>query len=306
MLEVKNLVKKYGNKQVLNGISFTIEKGCIYGFLGRNGAGKTTTMNILSGIINYNSGEILFAGKNFADSKREILENIGYVPQNPIFYDYMNAVEYLTFVAELTKYDKSNLKYRIDEVLEFVGLEKEKKKRIKAYSGGMRQRFAIATAVFNKPSLLILDEPTSSLDPEGRIDVLNYVRNLKSTDTTVFLSTHILNDIERVSDEVSIIDKGRLIVSDNLLALKNKYLMPIIDIESSADFGSIIEDLKSIAEVKDIKESGHTLSIYSDDIEPASQKILATVSEKQFPIISFNRRKSNLDDIFMRLINENV
>lgn len=305
MLSVKNLEKRYGSNHVLRSIDFQISAGTIYGFLGRNGAGKTTTMNILAGIIGFDKGEILFEGKEFRQNKREILQELGYVTQSPVFYDYMTPVEYLNFIATLTGFDPSATKVRIAEVLEFAGLSAEKKKKIKAFSGGMRQRFAIAVAIFNRPKLLILDEPTSSLDPQGRADILNFIKDLKTTGTTVFLSTHILNDIERVADEVSIIEKGKIIVSDNLNALKNKYLMPIIDIESTETFEPIKSKISELAGVKEVSINEGLMSVYIEHGD-LSNDILRIIADTKFRIQSFNQRKSNLDDIFMRLINENI
>ena len=199
MLKVIELRKSYGSFEVLKGISFEIEKGSIYGYLGPNGAGKTTTMNILSGLIDYNSGEILFEGSDLRKNKKNLLKKIGYLPQNPVFYGYMNAYEYLNFIGSLSGMDDRQIKQRTGEVLEIVKLTDAARRKIGSYSGGMKQRFGIAVTIFNNPEMVFLDEPTSALDPEGRMEVLELIKELRGNGTTVFLSTHILRGFRRES-----------------------------------------------------------------------------------------------------------
>ena len=305
MLKVVNLNKKYGNFEVLKDISFEIKKGTIYGFLGPNGAGKTTTMNILSGLIDFNGGEVYLDGENFKNNKRELLRKVGYLPQSPIFYNYMSALEYLHFIGELTNMPEKNIKARTAEILDIVKLTDAAKRKVGQYSGGMKQRLGIAVALFNKPEMVFLDEPTSALDPEGRMEILEYIKALKSVGTTVFLSTHILSDIERVCDEVSILDKGKILISDNLENLKSMYIQPIFDIEFEKccfNFDKILLESKWVEKVI-IKEN--KASIYVNNINIAKSELLKLLVQGENTILSFNLRKSNLEDIFMRLVNEN-
>jgi len=305
MLKVVNLNKKYGNLEVLKDISFEIKKGTIYGFLGPNGAGKTTTMNILSGLIDFNGGEVYLDGENFKNNKRELLRKVGYLPQSPIFYNYMNALEYLHFIGELTNMPEKNIKARTAEILDIVKLTDAAKRKVGQYSGGMKQRLGIAVALFNKPEMVFLDEPTSALDPEGRMEILEYIKALKSVGTTIFLSTHILSDIERVCDEVSILDKGKILISDNLENLKSKYIQPIFDIEFEKccfNFDKILMESKWVEKVL-MKEN--KASIYVNNIDIAKSELLKLLVQGENTILSFNLRKSNLEDIFMRLVNEN-
>jgi ABC-2 type transport system ATP-binding protein len=306
MLKVVNLTKSYGSHKVLNGISFEIKKGMIYGFLGQNGAGKTTTMNILTGLIGFNSGEIYLKGKPLLEDKRKLLETVGYLPQHPVFYGYMTAVEYLNFIGQVNKMSSKEIKERSREVLDIVKLSEDSKRKVGGYSGGMKQRFGIAVAMFNHPEILILDEPTSALDPEGRMEVLELIERLKSEGTTVFLSTHILNDVERVCDEVSILHEGRIIVSENLETLRNKYIQPIYDVEFDKDCSDIKKRLLSIDWIQNIAASRNQASIYVSDLNKAKQELLKTLAEVDNPVISFSLRKSNLEDIFLRLVNKNV
>lgn len=305
MLKVVNLNKKYGNFEVLKDISFEIKKGTIYGFLGPNGAGKTTTMNILSGLIDFNGGEVYLDGENFKNNKRDLLRKVGYLPQNPIFYNYMSAMEYLHFIGELANMPEKNIRERTAEILDIVKLTDAAKRKVGQYSGGMKQRLGIAVALFNKPEMVFLDEPTSALDPEGRMEILEYIKALKSVGTTVFLSTHILSDIERVCDEVSILDKGKILISDNLENLKSKYIQPIFDIEFEKccfNFDKILLESKWVEKVIMKKNMA---SIYVNNINIAKSELLKLLVQGENLILSFNLRKSNLEDIFMRLVNEN-
>lgn len=304
MLKVVNLTKKYGTFEVLKGISFEIKKGMIYGFLGENGAGKTTTMNILTGLINYNDGEIYLDGKLLKDNKRALLQKVGYLPQAPIFYNYMSAEEYLRFIGEVNNMNKELVHIRTKEVLDIVNLTSSAKRRIGGYSGGMKQRLGIAVSMFNNPEILFLDEPTSALDPEGRLEILELIQHLKTKGVTVFLSTHILNDIERICDEVSILHEGKIIVSENLEDLKNKYIQPIYDIEFKNHCLGIKELLMPLPWIQKVDTNKNYCSIYVNDINRANNKLLKLLANEKNTILSFNLRKSNLEDIFLRMVNK--
>lgn len=306
MLKVVNLSKKYGSLEVLKNISFEIKKGMIYGFLGQNGAGKTTTMNILTGLIGYNSGEIYLNGRPLHEDKRKLLQTVGYLPQNPVFYGYMSAIEYLKFIGQVNKMSNNEITKKTDKVLSIVKLKDAAKRHLGGYSGGMKQRFGIAVAMFNSPEILILDEPTSALDPEGRMEVLELIEQLKSEGTTVFLSTHILNDVERVCDEVSILHEGKILISENLEDLRNKYIQPIYDIEFEKDCSEIKKKLLSLDWIQNVSINRNYASIYVHNLNKAKKELLKVLITPENPIVSYGLRKSNLEDIFLRLVNNNV
>lgn len=306
MLEVKNLVKNYGNVSVLKGISFKLEQGKIYGFLGLNGAGKTTTMNILTGIINFKSGEILFDGKSFNKNKTKLLKKIGYLPQSPVFYNYMNAYEYLDFIGTLNGMNRKEIEEKSEEVLKIVNLKDSAKRKIGEYSGGMKQRFGIAAALLGSPEILILDEPTSALDPEGRIEILDLILKLKSQNKTIFLSSHILNDIERICDEISILHHGKIILKGSLAKIKNDYIKPIYDITFEGNAQGASESFKELPYVESVEEGKNKISIYVKDMDAAKHELFKFASSKSWIITSFNLRHSTLEDIFIRLVNKNV
>jgi len=305
MLKVVNINKKYGDFEVIKNISFEIKKGTIYGFLGPNGAGKSTTMNILSGLIDFNGGEIYLDGEDFKKNKRKLLKRVGYLPQNPVFYNYMNAVEYLHFIGEIANMPEKNIKERTIEILDIVKLTEAAKRKIGQYSGGMKQRLGIAVALFNKPEMVFLDEPTSALDPEGRMEILEYLKDLKVEGTTVFISTHILSDIERICDEVSILDKGQILISDNLENLKNKYIQPIFDIEFEKHCIKLDKVLLNFKWVDSVSMVGNKASVYVNNLDIAKFELLKILLQGENIILSYNLRKSNLEDIFIRLVNKN-
>ena len=306
MLKVTNLTKNYGALEVLKGISFELKKGEIHGFLGQNGAGKTTTMNILTGLINYNNGDITYNGEDFKKNKREILKRVGYLPQNPVFYGYMTGNEYLNFIGTLSNMSSPDIKKRSNELLEIVGLKDAGKRKLSGYSGGMKQRFGFSVSLFNKPDLLFLDEPTSALDPEGRMEILQFINSLKNEGVSVFLSTHILNDIERVCDEVSIVKDGKIVVSAGLEELKDNYIQPIYDLEFENDCTTFKDKLSKFNWVEKLQLNKNKLSIYVKDINLARSNLLQLLAIEPNHLMVFNLRKSNLEEIFLKLVNNDV
>ena len=301
MIKVIGLKKNYGRVEALKSISFEVEKGSVFGFIGRNGAGKTTTMNILTGLIKFDGGKIIIKGKDFLKNKQELLKSIGYLPETPTFYNYMNAYEYLKFIGEIIGYEVKN----ISKLLEMVKLTKQSKKHIGAYSRGMKQRLALAVAFMSSPEILFLDEPASALDPEGRMEMLELIEGLKDEKITIFLSTHILNDAERVCNKICIIDEGKILLTENLSQLYKSYIQPIFDVEFDEDPRSEINLLKKLNWVENIKEEGKKISLYVKDIDYAKKEILKELSKLDTNVISYQIRKSTLEDIFMRMVGKN-
>jgi len=306
LLKVVNLYKSFGNNKVLKGISFEVKKGTVYGFLGPNGAGKTTTIKILAGLISFDNGEIFFKGMNYKKYKKKILRHIGYLPQNPVFYNYLTPFEYLNFIGEICGIGKTIIKKRVDEVLHIMKLSNVANRKIASFSGGMIQRLGIATAIFNNPDFLLLDEPTSSLDPEGRIEVLEHIKSLKEQGITILFSTHNLNDVERICDEVSILNEGQIIVSENLENLKKKYIQPIFDIEFEKVPPNLNEKLLRLPYVQCVDINHNNVLVYVSNVEVAKQNLIKAIAEFDTPVLSFTLKKPTLEDIFIRVVNINV
>lgn len=302
MIKVADLVKNYGNVRALKSISFEVDKGSVFGFIGRNGAGKTTTMNILTGLIRFDSGKISIKGKDFIKHKRELIKSIGYLPETPAFYNYMNAYQYLNFMRDLIYLDTDKSDKYIKSLLEMVKMTKKAKRRIGGYSRGMKQRLALAVAFMNNPEILFLDEPASALDPEGRLEMLELIESLKNNRITIFLSTHILNDAERVCDKICIIDEGKIILTEDLSRLYKTYIQPIFDIEFEEEPEKEINQLKRLSWIENIKKKGRKVSLYVRDIDHAKKEILKEISRLNINITSYQIRKSTLEDIFIRMI----
>ena len=213
MLQIRGLVKSYKHHSVLTNLNMSLAKGDVYGFLGTNGCGKTTTMNIICNIIPKDEGEILFQDENV---------KIGYLPESPSLYGYMNGFEYLNFIGACCRYD-GDIRERTAEVLDITGMTGSANRLISGYSRGMNQRIGIAAALYSNPDLLILDEPTSALDPQGRAEVMDIIGKLKHSGSTIILCTHILTDVERVANKVGILRNGVMAVEGGINQVKNRF-----------------------------------------------------------------------------------
>ena len=218
MIEVKNLVKRYGDHVAVNNLSFTVEEGQIYGFLGPNGAGKSTTMNIITGYLASTEGEVLINGHNILEEPEEAKKCIGYLPEQPPLYPEMTVQEYLDFAAELKGVKKAERKEQVCSAARRTGLEKVLPRLIRSLSKGYRQRVGIAQALLGSPKLIILDEPTVGLDPAQVIEIRKLIRELGQAHT-VILSSHILSEVQAVCQQVLILSKGRLAASGSLQEL---------------------------------------------------------------------------------------
>lgn len=207
-LEIKNLIKKFDNKTVLNDISISLKPG-VYGLLGANGSGKTTLMRIICGVINADKGSIIYNDENTKEKPDPFLSVLGFLPQEFTYYPEFTGLKFLLYIASLKGLDKKTSVKKCNELLEVVGLEDEKDKKIKKYSGGMKQRLGIAQAMINDPEVLILDEPTVGLDPKERVRFRNLISSF-SKEKIILLSTHIVSDIEYIDDEILILNNGEI------------------------------------------------------------------------------------------------
>ena len=213
MIEVNNLVKRYGDHTAVDHLSFTVEKGKIYGFLGPNGAGKSTTMNMITGYIASTEGTVRIDGHDILEEPEEAKKCIGYLPEQPPLYFDMTVLEYMKFVADLKKIPKNKKANMIEEVMDMVKISDMRNRLIKNLSKGYRQRVGLAEAIMGYPEVIILDEPTVGLDPKQIIEIRTLIKNLKKKHT-VILSSHILSEVSAVCDYVLIISHGKLVASD--------------------------------------------------------------------------------------------
>lgn len=295
ILEVSNIRKSFGSKIVLDGVSFSVPENCIFGFIGRNGAGKTTTMRAILGLLKTDGGEIKVCGEKVSYGCTPNKGCIGFLPDVPEFYNYMNAKEYLTLCGEITGIDRKELKTRCSELLELVGLDKEKH-RIKGYSRGMKQRLGIAQALINHPKLLICDEPTSALDPVGRKDILDILSAAKEQTSVVF-STHILSDVERICDRVAFLEGGKTAFSgsiDEIHAMKSDSALEL--------FLSDTSDIERVSTTfKNCNVSEGTI-IFPKASDKDCTELMAFLAAQKIPVIRLERHEADLEDIFMEVI----
>lgn len=297
-IKTNNLSKSYNNTTVLNNLNLTVKKGEIYGFIGKNGAGKTTTINLILSLIESNKGSIYINDKKISFDDQTYKRNIGYVPDVPVFPSYMTAGEYLMYTLDMFSMKNRDSRTKVLEILDFVDLPNNNKK-IGSFSRGMKQRLAIAQAIIHDPDILIMDEPTSALDPIGRSAVMNIIYKLRGS-KTIFYSTHILEDVERVCDKIGILDNGVLLVEDTLENIKKEYYSDKVYIETTSKPDILIKKLKvlNIVKYEKIKNGGVTC-ILSDDVNKNS--FLKKLIEIDENIIEFSEVKTSLEDIFIRL-----
>lgn len=305
-INVTGLVKTYGKVKALNGLDLEIPQGSIFGFLGPNGAGKTTTLRILAGLARPTSGRVTISGIEMVNTAPKPFPLVGYLPEEPAFYPWMTPVEFLQFVADIFGKNKKQSEEKTEHLLELVGLSEVKKRRVGGFSRGMRQRLGIAQALVNDPKILLLDEPVSALDPAGRKDILELIESLAQK-CTVVMSSHILEDVERVCDIVAIIDQGRRLVQDNKKELMLRYATNVIELEIDPRYGRSMDTWKQVIfDLKGVQNGiadGYTLRMAVTDVSIAQQSILTQLAKDGFPVVRLELVKPSLEDVFMKLIN---
>ncbi|MGZ3714223.1 MAG: ABC transporter ATP-binding protein [Ktedonobacterales bacterium] len=299
------LTKRYGDVLALDHLDLEVQSGAIFGCLGPNGAGKTTLVRLLTGLARPSAGRAAVAGFDVVTGRASLHHHISTLDQQPQFYSWMSGRELLTFVGDLYGLRRADLRKRVDEVLALTGLTDAARRPLGGYSGGMRQRLGLAQALLNQPDVLFLDEPVSALDPAGRHDILRIIEGLRGR-ATVFMSTHILADVERVCDHVAILDKGRLVVTATLAQLQDRYAQPIFLLEPEPGQGehvaSLIIDLRQASWASEIVEQGDEIRIVARDTAAASSAILPLVAERGVALQRFERVRPSLEDIFLRLV----
>ncbi|MEJ0102527.1 MAG: gliding motility-associated ABC transporter ATP-binding subunit GldA [Bacteroidota bacterium] len=299
-IEVKNLLKIYGEQKAVNNISFKVGKGEIVGFLGPNGAGKSTTMKILTGYLQQNGGEAFVSGVNVAEQPLETKKKIGYLPEaNALYYD-MYVREYLAFIAEV--HHVKNQKSEIEKVIELVGLIPESKKKVGQLSKGYKQRVGLAAALIHDPEVLILDEPTSGLDPNQIIEIREVIKK-QGQNKTVLFSSHILQEVEAICDRVIIINKGELVADDKLVNLqrgnKDNHVV-IVQFKEAID-KSMLEKLNFVSKTEEPATS--LFKLQTANPESVRKQILELALQHNLNIVSLQSENQSLEDVFKTLTN---
>lgn len=306
-IRIEGLKKYYGSVYALDGLNLTVETGTVYGFLGPNGAGKTTTIRLLTGLAHPTSGRAWVAGIEITADRREVARRIGHLPEEPAFYPWMTPLEFLDHVARIFGLTGQERTARVKELLERVGLAEVSRRRIGGFSRGMRQRLGLAQALVNRPDVLLLDEAVSALDPIGRKDVLELISQLRG-ECTIFMSTHILADVERVCDSVGIIAKGHMLIEAKQEDLLARYAVPAFEVESINGHAERLEDwtktLQTLDWVKSVTVNGQTARIIVNDIEIAQSELMASAVQAELVLTRYEMVKPSLEDIFVQLVGQ--
>lgn len=302
-ISIKNLTKKFRLVTAVDNLSFDIEENHIVGLLGPNGSGKTSTIRMIVGLSKPTRGTIHIAGTKVEFGQNSpAAHKIGYLPELPSMYDWMSGYEYLMFVAKTFKLSRKTRSLRIRELVKLVDLEKAIDRRIGTYSSGMKQRLGIAQALINDPKVLIMDEPVSALDPIGRKEVLNLIKKLKKN-RTILLSTHILTDVDRICDDVIIINHGELIIASPLAQLKAKYALPILEVEFKKNPRLIVKSIKASKWANKVTQVGNRLRIWITDESVIEKNIpLKFLAKQNIGIGRYTICSPEAEDIFMRLL----
>ncbi len=297
----EGLSKRYGRVVALDHLDLSVPEGSIFGFLGPNGAGKSTAIRILATLSHASAGDASIAGLSVTAHADGVRRMLGYLPQEPAFPTWMSAQEFLEFAAALSEVPARDRRGRAAEVLDLVGLGSSARRRIGGFSGGMKGRLGIAQALMHRPAVLILDEPVSTLDPLGRRDVLQIVAGLRGT-TTVFLSSHILDDIDRICDQVAILAKGRLIVQETIPRLKERSAQPTFVIELAEDAAPLAATLATCPWIASATASGRTVRVLARDPARAERELPRLVLADGYTLLRYEQVLPSLEDIFVRLV----
>ena len=307
MIEVNNLVKRYGDHTAVDHLSFKIEKGKIYGFLGPNGAGKSTTMNMITGYIASTEGTVTIDGHDILEEPEQAKKCIGYLPEMPPLYFDMTVLEYMNFVADLKKIPKDKKKSMVAEVMEMVKITDMKNRLIKNLSKGYRQRVGLAQAILGYPEVIILDEPTVGLDPKQIIEIRDLIKSLKEKHT-VILSSHILSEVSAVCDYVLIISHGKLVASDtpeNLgkLAEGSNTLNLIVKGEKDKICTALgqIEGVKNVTAADAKEEHAWNVNVSTNEDRDVREEVFFKMADAKCPILEMQSRKVSLEEIFLEL-----
>lgn len=304
MIKVKSVSKKYGDTIALDNVSFTLEPGVIYGFLGPNGAGKTTAMRIMTGFLLADSGKVTYEGKDLLDNKTDISSKIGYLPENNPLYDNMRVDEFLLMINNVKNSNKNDLKKLAVE----CGLTSVLKKEINELSKGYKQRVGLAKALIGSPEYLILDEPSTGLDPNQKSEILELIKNV-GREKTILFSSHVLSEVESIADELIIINKGRIVASGKASEISKKHIKGTrIIVESDSTLKTFREKLvgnKLIMsiELTSTSKTFNTFEVITTDPESVSLDIYKTAVRSKWLLRRLNTESNNLENLFKQLTN---
>jgi len=301
-IEAKSLTKSFGDLIAVNDVSFSVEKGEIFGFLGPNGAGKSTTMMIFTTLLKPTSGNAVIAGFDVMKDAKHVRENIGFVQQETTVDEYLTGRENLLLQAKLNHIPKNEINTRIDEVLDLIELTDKQDQAVVTYSGGMRKRLDIAGGLLHHPKVLFLDEPTVGLDIQTRRKIWQYIKKIHiEFEMTIFVTTHYMEEADSLCDRIGIMDHGKIQVIDTPENMKNALGNEIISlvVDTNNNHDSFLEELKKIEFIKKINEDDLKLTLFTSNGTEVIPKIFQISSELKIKINSISLTQPTLDDVFI-------
>ncbi len=302
MLKVENLYKNFGNVNAVDGISFEVKQGEVFGLLGPNGAGKSTTISMVSTLTKPTEGTILFEGSDIIKSPEHIRKSLGVVPQDIALYPTLSGYENLAFWGNIYGLKGKELKKRINEVSEIIGINGRIKDRIDKYSGGMKRRLNIGAALLHKPELLIMDEPTVGIDPQSRNHILDTVLELNRQGMTIIYTSHYMEEVEYLCSRLCIMDQGKIIASGT-----QQELVKLIDEKTQINIKTdrvenvLLDSLKKIEGVTDVRSDKDLISVYGENADVLLAEIVSSFSKNKNRIESIDVKKPNLEAVFLHL-----
>lgn len=302
LLKVENLKKYFKKVKAVDGISFEVKKGEIFGLLGPNGAGKSTTISMISTLFKPTSGDILFKGKSIFENPKEIQKNLGIVPQEIALYPTLSGYENLRFWGNVYGLRGKKLKLRIEEVAEIIGIKDRLKDKIEKYSGGMKRRINIGVALLHKPELLIMDEPTVGIDPQSRKHILDTVLSLNKEGMTIIYTSHYMEEVEYLCSRISIMDKGKIIATgtkDELIDIVKG--QKVINLKFDKITEELIKKIKDIDYINQIEVLDDEIVLTTVNGNTIFKDIIDKVSETDSNILSIDVKKPNLESVFLHL-----
>ena len=303
VISVSNLTKFYGDFKAVDSVSFTVDKGTVYGYLGPNGAGKSTTIRTMLGLLKPNQGEVQIRGVNPTKDPVQALQCLGYAPELPNLQAFFTGKQLLDFIGKIFKLTTQDRKKRIKQLLELVGLKEWENKKIGKYSKGMVQRLSIALALINDPVVLIMDEPTIGLDPEAKTQFRNLFTTLSKQGKTIFLSSHLLDEVQRICTHVGMINKGKMVFTGSIGQVLETFTQQwVVEAELEKVTKTIVSSLKKFGYVEDVKVEGNRLRIELKEKKDLRGEISSEIFKQKGVILSLNLHKITLEDAYMRAL----
>jgi ABC-2 type transport system ATP-binding protein len=302
-IETVGLTKKYGSLTAVNKLDLKVERNTIHGFLGPNGAGKTTTIKVLVGLLKPNEGTVKVLGQEVRGDQADARLSVGYMPELPKFPKYLKGSELLDIYGRMYGMTEQQRKEQIPKLIEMVGLKGRENDLIGKYSKGMQQRIGIAQALLSNPELVILDEPSLGLDPVGMVEVRELVKAIAKEGVTVFVSSHLLYEVEQICTDITIINRGTMLVSDTLQNVSGMISGPaLLHVEIAEISDAVISAVKGLPAVSSVIQTGNTLRVQLATHEDVRAQVSQEITRAGGIIVGMSQKESNLEDVFIQLI----